>query len=217
MNDKLRRYIEGLFEDVPQSKSMIELKEEMLQNLVEKYEDLIQEGRGEDDAYNIAVAGIGDINGLIDDMKKSSVSVSVDMNVARQKSAMLVSIAVMCYMLSIVPILMSFNFNIELFTGVIGFFIFIALGTGLLIYNAMSKPKPIMDSSTMVNEFREWQIDKSQKKSTRISVSVALWALLIALYFVVSFITYSWEVTWIIFIIGIAIEALINIFTAIKK
>lgn len=215
MNDKLRRYIEGLFENVPQTKSMVELKEEMLQNLIEKYEDLIHEGKGEDDAYNIAVAGIGDINELIDDMEKPSVI--VDMNVVRQKSAMLVSIGVMCYMLSLIPILMSLNFNIQFFTGVIGFFIFIALGTGLLIYNAMSKPKPIIDGSTMVNEFREWQMEKSQKRSTRISISVALWALLIALYFIISFITYDWHLTWIIFIIGIAIEALINIFAAIKK
>ena len=215
MNDKLRRYIEGLFENVPQTKSMVELKEEMLQNLIEKYEDLIHEGKGEDDAYNIAVAGIGDINELIDDMEKPSVM--VDMNVARQKSAMLVSIGVMCYMLSLVPILMCLNSNIKFFTGVIGFFIFIALGTGLLIYNVMSKPKPIIDGSTMVNEFREWKMEKSQKRSTRISISVALWALLIALYFIISFITYDWHLTWIIFIIGIAIEALINIFAAIKK
>lgn len=215
MNDKLRRYIEGLFVDVPQTKSMVELKEEMLQNLIEKYEDLIKEGKSQEAAFNIAVAGIGDINELIEDMKKPQVN--IDMNAAKQKSAMLISIAVMLYMLSFVPILLWLGNGIEFFTGVIGFFIMIAIGTGILIYNGMTKPRPYMNETTMVNEFREWQIAKVQKRNTRISVSVALWSLLLALYFIISFITFRWYITWVIFILGFAIEALINVFTAIKK
>lgn len=34
MNDKLRNFIESLFEDAPKTKQTIELKEEMLQNLL---------------------------------------------------------------------------------------------------------------------------------------------------------------------------------------
>lgn len=215
MNDKLRRYIEGLFADVPQTKSMVELKEEMLQNLIEKYEDLIREGKSEEAAFNIAVAGIGDINELIEDMKKPPVY--NDVNGAKQKSAMLVSLAVMLYMLSVVPILLWLGNGIEFFTGVIGFFIIIAIGTGLLIYNGMTKARPYIDETTMVNEFREWQDSKVRKRDTRISVSIALWSVILALYYFISFTTHTWHISWIIFIVGIAIEALINIFTTIKK
>mgnify|MGYP000812568407 CR=1 FL=1 len=37
MKDKLRNFIESLFEDAPKNKQTIELKEEMLQNLIDKY------------------------------------------------------------------------------------------------------------------------------------------------------------------------------------
>ena len=61
MYDKLREYIESLFKDAPDTVKTVELKEEMLQNLYEKYNDLLAEGRSEQAAFNIAVAGVGDV------------------------------------------------------------------------------------------------------------------------------------------------------------
>lgn len=214
MDERLRRYIDGLFDDVPQTKSMLELKEEMFQNLIEKYEDLIKEGKSHEAAFNIAVAGIGDINELIEAINKPQID--VDIITAKQKSAMLVSITVTLYMLSLVPIILWLGTVIEFFTGVLGFIIMIAFATGLLIYNGMTKPRIINDEA-MTNEFREWKISKDQRRKTRISISVALWSLLFALYFFISFMTYRWYITWIIFILGFAIEALINIFITLKK
>ena len=45
MNDKLRSYINTLFQDAPQTKKTVELKEEMLQNLTDKYNDLVAAGQ----------------------------------------------------------------------------------------------------------------------------------------------------------------------------
>jgi len=59
MENKIRDYLEDLFADAPQTKKVYELKEEMFQNLIEKYRDLLAEGMPEEAAYNIAVAGIG--------------------------------------------------------------------------------------------------------------------------------------------------------------
>ncbi len=214
MDDKLRRYIDGLFGDVPQTKNVVELKEEMLQNLREKFEDLIREGKTEEAAFNIAVAGIGDINELVNDMKaKKTVVTAAD----KQKSAMLTSIAVVIYVLSLVPILYFLENPWHFFKGVIGFFIMIAIGTGILIYNCMTKPKYSREDDTVVEEFKEWKTNRAEKRATRISVSVALWSILLALYFIISFTTYAWYLTWIIFVLGVAIEALINIYLAVKK
>ena len=46
------------------------MKEEILQNLTEKYNDLLSDGKSEVAAYNIAVAGIGDISELIEELKR---------------------------------------------------------------------------------------------------------------------------------------------------
>lgn len=69
----------------------------------------------------------------------------------------------------------------------------------------------------MVAEFKEWQTNRSNSKLLRASISFALWSILLAVYFIVGFTTYAWNLTWIIFLIGIAVEALINILFIIKK
>ena len=215
MDDKLRRYIDGLFNDAPQTKNVIELKEEMLQNLIEKYMDLINEGKSEEAAFNIAVAGIGDINELVSEMNK--VRSTAVIAASRQKSAMLTSIAVMLYILSVVPILIFLGNPFYLFQGVIGFVVIITFATGILIYNGMTKANYEKVEDTMVEEFKAWKTDRANRRTTRISVSVALWSIILALYFIISFATYAWHLTWVIFVIGVAVEALINIFITIRK
>lgn len=41
MENRIRDYLEDLFADAPQTKKVYELKEEMFQNLIEKYRDLL--------------------------------------------------------------------------------------------------------------------------------------------------------------------------------
>ena len=72
MEDKLRAHMDHLFREVPLTKKSVELKEEILQNLVDKYHDLIAEGKSEEAAYNIAVASVGDISELLDSLKEES-------------------------------------------------------------------------------------------------------------------------------------------------
>ncbi len=215
MDERLRRYVDGLFQDAPQTKSVVELKEEMLQNLIEKYMDLINEGKSEEAAFNIAVAGIGDINELVSDMNKVKNTATLAAN--KQKSAMLTSIAVMLYILSIVPILIFLGNPFYFFSGIIGFIIIITFATGILIYNGMTKTNYEKVEDTMVEEFKAWKTNRADRRTTRLSISVALWSMILALYFIISFSSYAWHITWIIFVIGIAIEALINIFTSIRK
>ena len=60
---KLEKYIEYLFENAPDTKEAKEMKEEILSNLMEKYNDLLADGYSESEAYDIAVRGLGDITG----------------------------------------------------------------------------------------------------------------------------------------------------------
>ena len=70
MKQKLREYIDLVFADAekraPGNQRVADLKEEILQNLYEKYDDLIANGKSPAAAYNAAVAGVGDISGLLD-------------------------------------------------------------------------------------------------------------------------------------------------------
>ena len=42
-----------------------------MQNLYDKYDDLLREGKTEEAAYNIAVAGVGDISPLLEELERS--------------------------------------------------------------------------------------------------------------------------------------------------
>ena len=103
METNLRNYIESLFEEAPKTRKAFELQEEMIQNLTEKYHDLLNEGKSEEVAYNIAVSSIGDIRDLLRELDETPPSVQAADQAYRQKSALRVSVAVMMYILSVVP------------------------------------------------------------------------------------------------------------------
>ena len=221
MEDKLRRYVDGLFARTAPTKTTVELKEEMLQNLQDKYDDLMTEGKSPEAAYNIVVASVGDVGDLLKDLE-TEMPESIDLEefeLARSKSAMRTAVAVMVIILSILPLIVlsiiGSRANVRI--GIPVMIAAIAVGTGLLVYNNMTKPRYPGNSNTMVEQFREWQADKYDRKSLRRAISAALWAMIIALYFIISFIIGAWHITWIIFLFAVAIEAFINIFFALKK
>jgi len=194
----------------------------MIQNLNDKYRDLTTGGKTPEAAYNITIAGIGDISSLLaeleKDMKNNEPTI-YETEASRQKSALITAIAVMMYILCFMPLIimsmLNFRFTSEI--GVPFMFLMIAGATGLLIYNSMTKPKPGNAPDTMVEEFREWQSDEKDRKALRKAISSALWSITVALYLIISFMTFAWHVTWIIFIIAAAAESLINVLYAVKK
>jgi len=214
MEDKLRRYLDELFEETTPTKKTIELKEEMLQNLEDKYRDLLAEGKTPEAAFNIAIAGIGDVNNLLKQLEEGFISDSEfrKHEEARRKSAMLTAIAVMLYILCVLPIMLinsSIAFPIM--------FCMVAISTGLLVYNNMTKPQYYKESDTVIEEFREWQSGTNERRQMRAAISSALWSLIFVLYFIISFTTHAWHITWVIFIIGGLVESLISIFFAMKN
>ncbi len=70
MKNKIKDYIDLIFADAPDCARAREMKEEMLANVYERYDDLIKEGKSESAAYNISVSGIGDISELVDSIRK---------------------------------------------------------------------------------------------------------------------------------------------------
>ena len=219
MEDKLRWYVEGLFEEAPPTKKAVELKEEMIQNLQDKYKDLITEGKTPEAAYNIVVAGIGDVSSLLKVLEDETMPDIEKYEAAQRKSAMLTSIAVMMYILSVLPLIIlsvvgSARYDI---IGLPILFIMVAAATGLLIYNNMTKPRYHKQDDTMVEEFREWQSDTHETRQMRRAISSALWSIIVVLYFIISFTTRAWHISWIIFILGGAVESLINLFITAKK
>ena len=222
MKDKLRKHVDGIFEETTPTRKAVELKEEMIQNLEDKYKDLISEGKTPEAAYNVAIAGIGDISGLLkelEDEAKMNPWQKIENEAANKRSAMFTSIAIMMYILSALPLvfLSIINSRAMLVIGIPTLFIMAAAATGLLIYNTMTKPRYEKESDTMIEEFKEWKSENKEFKTMRSAISSALWTTIVVLYFIISFTTGAWYITWILFIIGAAIESFINIFMNLRK
>jgi len=216
MNERIKTHVESLFAGAPQTRKVLDLKEELLANLNSKYDDLITGGFTPDDAYRTVIAGIGDISELVRQIQNESAFNSHYSTEDRKKSALLTAIAVGLYILSPVAVIL-FDSVLHLYNaGPIMMFVLVAVATGLLIYNGMTRPKYVKEDETIVEEFKQWKSDTSEKKRLIRSISAVLWPLIVVLYLAFSFYFGAWAFSWIIFIIGIFIEGVIKLVFEIK-
>lgn len=168
-----------------------------MQNLTDKYNDLISDGKTEDAAYHIAVASIGDVSGLIRDNGKETAPVAAH---DRNRSGLFTAIAVALYILCVVPCILLQNE-----AGVVVMFVMIALATGLLIYNNHTKNRYQKEDDTMVEEFKAWKEDNKQNRQAEKAITGALWLITVGIYFYLSFATGAWHITWLVYLICAAV------------
>lgn len=201
---RIRIYIERAFADAPKSKKSTELQEELISNMIEKYNDQLKIGKTEEEAYTAVIAGLGDIGELVDGLRDRQV-LSQPTAEERKKSALLIAVAVGLFILSPV-LLIVFAVMAQPIVGVSLMLVMIAIGTGLLIYNAESKPAYVKEEETLVEEFKEWKTGRSREKSITDSFFAGFSLIVVAIYLLVSFRYGIWAYSWIIFIIAAAIR-----------
>ena len=207
MVNKIRAYIEHEFADVPESKKVIELKEELIANLIEKYNEQLLRGKTEEEAYNAVIAGLGDLSELVDSVRPRDVQGESEQE--RRKSALLTALAVMLYIFSPVMIILFESIGLEVL-GLVLFFGFIAGATGMLIYNHMTKPSYEKQEENLVEDFKEWRTKTNHQKKAFQAFHSAYWSLVVVVYFLYSFLCAGWGYSWIIFIAAAAVENIVK-------
>lgn len=220
MNEKLREHIEELFKNAPQTRQAVEIKEEILQNTIDRYNDLKAEGKSDDAAYNIAVAGIGDVSHLIDSMiapVASSGYTREEIRKNQNKRSVLLSVAIALYILCVVPVIICEETGVNEVYGIVSMFVAAAIATALIIYRSGMKLEYTPADDTVVEDFKQWNREKNENKSLMSAVNGAVWALTLTLYFVISFLTGAWYISWLIFIIGGAVSNIIKAVFDLKK
>lgn len=70
LNKKVIAYIDNLFSGVGGSQQLFDLKEELATNIKEKIADYKSRGMNEEQAFKEAVISMGDLSGLVEDMRK---------------------------------------------------------------------------------------------------------------------------------------------------
>lgn len=70
IDKKVKIYIDNLFSGVGGSQQLFDLKEELITNMKEKIADYKSQGMEDEQAFKEAVISMGDLSGLVDDMRK---------------------------------------------------------------------------------------------------------------------------------------------------
>lgn len=219
MEYRIREYMDQLFENAPRTQRAYELKIELTQNLIEKYYGLTAEGKDPEDAFNLTVMSIGDVRELFAQLEDDENGQPVPQPVfypqqqPDHKRALLRALTVMLFILSFIPPIVIdsvFGYNYS-WMGAVGMFGMWALAVGLLVYDKLTHPKnPQPIPGSVVEDFRQWQSQKARKKHWIAAFNGAFWPLVLAVYFLLSFSTGKWYITWIIFLIAPAVDVIVN-------
>lgn len=202
MREQLIQYVSLLFAGANDCE---DIKQEILQNSLDRYDDLISEGKTPEAAYRLAIMGIGDIHEILGQAAPPS---RPERTVPPSRPSALRALAVGLYILSVVPLFLLSEMGMSTL-GLCGTLFFVAVATVIMILTgkkpdqapaAPQKPEP----STPEQELR---------KSIRSMISV----MGLAAYFVVSFMSDAWEITWLIFPITGAVNGLVTAILDLKE
>lgn len=222
MNSKIKNYVDVLFKDVPNTKKAAELKEEILSTLNDHFEGHIAEGKSENQAYTESLAELGDIDELLKTLEPEK-ELKTKIDAYKQKKAKNFSIAIAMYIFSIVSVLICTTIPIfsnnedksELMSiiGAIIMFSLIAIATGIIVYTKISIPNDVEQYITINRNKKNYSYN-GESKTLRLLASIMklYWMIVLIAYLVISFTTGRWGITWIIWIIAIAIKEAIYIF-----
>ncbi len=200
MRNQLISYIDLLFAGNPDTE---EIKQEILQNTLDRYDDLVAEGKSPEAAYSLAISGIGDISEILNGNRPQPEYHQAHAEGSGQRRScarLLQGIAVALFILCPVPVII-----LQDVLGVVLLLVTVAIATGMMIICPSQKKASIAPSA--------YSPQQQLGKSIRHAVST----LGLVVYFVVSFATGAWFITWVIFPITAAVNELIKAFMDLKE
>ena len=207
MKARLKQYVDLLFAGTPDSDDM---KQEILQNTLDRYDDLISQGKSPEAAYRLAISGIGDIHEVLgnsttqaEDRVSPVVTQKTDyrgrpLPSARQKTMRAVSIGM--YICCVLPLFILGNIG----NGIIGLclmFLLIAAATVLMV---------------MASSDKEEKEQEDQQKSKQTPLDKTLNTVALVLFLALSFFTGAWHITWLIWPIMAAVKGIIRAYGDLK-
>lgn len=189
MEKKIIRYVEGVFSDVPSTDRTQRIKDEIIQNLLDKYADLVKAGKSEEDAYAIAISSGGDLSGIVADLKGETKHYNYnyekqfckvyEKEYAREKKKCSSFNSLLWPVVTCVYLLFSMLVHSWFYSWII-FLIACVISSAFKFYTV-----------------------KSNSKVRRNALNSMVWMSATSLYFILSFITARWDMTWILFVLAV--------------
>ncbi len=204
MRDQLIQYVTLLFAG---AQDCADTKQEILQNTLDRYDDLVAQGKSPEAAYRLAISGIGDINEILGGtseavpVMQSPASVIADDGDSLFRK-LLRAVAIGLYILCPIPLFVLGELGMDTI-GLCGTIALVAVATVLIL---LGRKK----SSGSEKKEEDDDIRCSPRQELRKGVNSLIWAIGLAVYFIISFATMAWYVTWVIFPIIAAVQGLVR-------
>lgn len=165
--ETIKTYLDNLFSSLPKSEEVIKMKEELLCNMEDKYNELKEEGKTENEAIGIVISEFGNIDELLNELNITPNNESEKNNnfpvlnkdfifnyiIEKRKAFKLIGIGVtLCIIAASSVVLFSqliednlifsnFSENFKDSIAVIPLFLLVAIAVGLFIYSGLKLEK----------------------------------------------------------------------------
>ena len=207
MRDQLIHYVDLLFAGAPDAG---DIKQEILQNTLDRYDDLIGQGKTPEAAYRLAISGIGDINEILNGGEDSATPIptAVTPTATAQPEKKLAwktalqAIGICLYILCPIPLFAMQN---EL--GLCFLLAIVAVATALMV----------LSGSKQTAKDNEAETTSAPESEIRKAVRMVISTVGLCLYLILSFATGAWYITWVIFPMMAAAQGLAKAILDLKE
>lgn len=215
MREQLVQYVNLLFAGAPESE---DIRAEILQNTLDRYDDLVAQGKSPEAAYRLAISGIGDINEILGTTSvQNAAPVQSKANTVYEpeedpQAKKYRAIAIAMYIICPVPLFILS----ELGMSTLGLCLTIGLVAAATYVMVIYGKKDNEEAENSPNNVH-YEAETTPQANLNKSISSFVWAIGLAVYFIVSFATGAWYITWIIFPILGCTEGLIKAIIDLKE
>jgi hypothetical protein len=232
MNTEISNYINEQFKSAPKTKKALELKEELIANAQEKLADMIAGGHNEQDSIAVVINSIGNVRELFPDLldgdnnptgyDREDLAMRKKFAIIKAISASLFALATVIFLtLSFIEESYFFDFTESgvtlLLLGKLAAGLMCIVAVGMLTYANHMMPQYRRKQDDIVEEYKEWKSQSARRKAVRGSISMIIWLTATILFFLISFATMAWHITWILFLAAACAEAIATLLYNIKE
>lgn len=210
MREQLIQYVNLLFAGAPDTD---DIKQEILQNTLDRYDDLITQGKSPEAAYRLAISGIGDVNEILGNSSssvtpKETIREAIHEEAEQIRNKKIRAVGIAMYILCAIPLIILSEFGYDIL-GLCLTLTLVATATYLMI---ITKSNDVDE-----DDEKEEIVTKSPKSELKKSIEKLIFAIGLVVYFAVSFSTGAWYITWVIFPMMACIEGLANAIIDLKE
>lgn len=209
MRDQLIRYVDLLFAGAPNA---YDIKQEILQNTLDRYDDLVSQGKSPEAAYSLAISGIGDVSELLGSTCAPAAAPAAPIRseapVYAEKpmwKKIIRAFAIFLYVISVIPLFVLAELGMDTI-GLCGMLAIVAVATALMVVSGGKGRQKAAEETV-----------SDSRQELRKAVKCIIGVIGLLAYLIVSFMTQGWYITWLIFPIMAAVQGLVGAIMDLKE